>query len=40
MGPERPTVSSGKKKNEAEIPQKGDALTAALEGRAFGVGGR
>jgi penicillin-binding protein 1A len=40
MGPERPTVSSDKKKNQAGIPQKGDALTATLEGRAFGVGVR
>jgi penicillin-binding protein 1A len=38
MGPPRPTVSSEKKK-KAEAPQKGDALTATLEGRAFNVGG-
>ena len=40
MGPVPPTVSSDKKKNQAAAPQKGDALTAALEGRSFGVGGR
>jgi penicillin-binding protein 1A len=39
MGPPRPTVSSDKKK-QAEIPQKGDAVAAALEGRAFGGSGR
>jgi penicillin-binding protein 1A len=35
MGPLRPTVSTNKKK-QAEVPQKGDALAAALEGHAFG----
>ena len=35
MGPLRPTVSTSKKK-QAEAPQKGDALAAALEGHAFG----
>ncbi len=35
MGPVRPTVST-KKKKQAEAPQKGDALAAALEGHAFG----
>jgi penicillin-binding protein 1A len=39
MGPLPPTASSEKKK-QVTAPQKGDALTAALEGRAFGVGGR
>ena len=39
MGPLPATVSTEKKK-QAEAPQNGDALTAALEGRAFGVGGR
>jgi penicillin-binding protein 1A len=36
LGPVRPTVATEKKK-QAEAPQKGDALAAALEGRAFGV---
>ncbi len=40
LGPALPTVSSDKKKNQAAAPQKGDALTATLEGRSFGVGGR
>src|ERR1700674_2885881 len=35
LGPVRPTVSSDKKK-QAEAPQKGDAVAAALEGRTFG----
>jgi len=35
LGPVRPTVSTEKKK-QAEAPQKGDALAAALEGRTFG----
>jgi penicillin-binding protein 1A len=35
LGPVRPTVSTEKKK-QAEVPQKGDALAVALEGRAFG----
>jgi penicillin-binding protein 1A len=35
LGPVRPTVSTEKKK-QAAAPQKGDALAAALEGRAFG----
>jgi penicillin-binding protein 1A len=35
MGPPRPTASTNKKK-QAEAPQNGDALAAALEGRAFG----
>ncbi|HEY4980466.1 MAG TPA: transglycosylase domain-containing protein, partial [Pseudolabrys sp.] len=35
LGPVRPTVATEKKK-QAEAPQKGDALAAALEGRAFG----
>ena len=34
LGPVRPTVSS-EKKRQAEVPQKGDALAAATEGRAF-----
>jgi penicillin-binding protein 1A len=38
MGPLRPTVSSDRKKKQAEAPKKGDALATALEGRAFGVG--
>jgi len=33
--PARPTVSSGKGK-QVQVPNKGDALAAALEGRAFG----
>ena len=35
LGPVRPTVATEKKK-QAEAPQKGDALAATLEGRAFG----
>jgi penicillin-binding protein 1A len=35
LGPVRPTVSSEKKK-QAEAPQKGEALAAALEGRPLG----
>jgi hypothetical protein len=36
LGPVQPTVSTEKKK-QAEAPQTGDALTAELEGRSFGV---
>ena len=39
MGPLPPTTVSTDKKKQAQTPQKPDALTAALEGRAFGVGG-
>jgi penicillin-binding protein 1A len=35
MGPLRPTVSTNKEK-QAEVPQKGDAIAASLEGHAFG----
>jgi penicillin-binding protein 1A len=35
LGPLRPTVSTSKK-NQAEVPQKGDALASTLEGHAFG----
>jgi penicillin-binding protein 1A len=35
MGPMRPTVSTNKEK-QAEVPQKGDAIAASLEGHAFG----
>jgi penicillin-binding protein 1A len=38
MGPPQPTVSTEKKK-KAEAADRGDALTATLEGRAFNVGG-
>jgi penicillin-binding protein 1A len=35
VAPARPTVSSGKDK-QAQVPDKGEALAASLEGRAFG----
>jgi hypothetical protein len=35
VAPARPTVSSGKGK-QAQVPDKGDALAASLEGRALG----
>ncbi len=40
MGPLPPTTVSTDKKKQAQTPEKSDALTAALEGRAFGAGGR
>ena len=41
MGPlPPPTTVSTDKKKQAQTPDKADALTAALEGRAFGTGGR
>jgi penicillin-binding protein 1A len=35
VAPARPTVSSGTDK-QAQVPDKGEALAASLEGRAFG----
>jgi penicillin-binding protein 1A len=41
MGPlPSPTTVSAEKKKQAQTSDKTDALTAALEGRAFGTGGR